>query len=111
MCAGTKGKVFAAPSEVVVLTPANFDKVVKDPTKDVLVEFYAPWYDISFGGYNFAQYGVEFCPIIVELCCCKVMITHRIFFEFLAKQPSELCFRVICRDVPTSLMCKMSINQ
>ncbi|KAG0590603.1 hypothetical protein M758_1G102300 [Ceratodon purpureus] len=41
--AGTKGKVFAAPSEVVVLTPANFDKVVKDPTKDVLVEFYAPW--------------------------------------------------------------------
>jgi hypothetical protein len=28
----------------VVLTPANFDKIVKDTTKDVLVEFYAPWY-------------------------------------------------------------------
>jgi hypothetical protein len=34
MSAGTKGKVFAAPSEVVVLTPANFDKIVKDPSKD-----------------------------------------------------------------------------
>lgn len=39
-----KGKVATAPSEVVVLTPANFDKIVKDTTKDVLVEFYAPWY-------------------------------------------------------------------
>lgn len=26
------------------MTPANFDKIVKDTTKDVLVEFYAPWY-------------------------------------------------------------------
>jgi len=30
-------------SEVVVLTAANFDEVVNDATKDVLVEFYAPW--------------------------------------------------------------------
>lgn len=45
MSAGTKGKVTTAPSEVVVLTPSNFDKIVVDPTKDVLVEFYAPWYD------------------------------------------------------------------
>jgi thioredoxin-like negative regulator of GroEL len=42
---GTRGKVTAAPSEVVVLTPTNFDKVVLDISKDVLVEFYAPWYD------------------------------------------------------------------
>jgi len=42
--AGTRGKVTAAPSEVVVLTPANFDKIVLDTSKDVLVEFYAPWY-------------------------------------------------------------------
>jgi protein disulfide-isomerase A6 len=41
--AGVKGKVATAASEVVVLTPANFDKIVKDTTKDVLVEFYAPW--------------------------------------------------------------------
>lgn len=41
--AGTRGKVTAAPSEVVVLTPANFDKIVLDTSKDVLVEFYAPW--------------------------------------------------------------------
>jgi len=33
----------AAPSYVTVLTPSNFDQVVMDPTKDVLVEFYAPW--------------------------------------------------------------------
>jgi thioredoxin-like negative regulator of GroEL len=37
--------VTAAPSEVVVLTPTNFDKVVLDTSKVVLVEFYAPWYD------------------------------------------------------------------
>ena len=60
MSAGTKGKVFAAPSEVVVLTPANFDKIVKDPSKDVLVEFYAPWYDTSLTSYNVAQYGMNF---------------------------------------------------
>ncbi|CAM6056320.1 unnamed protein product [Sphagnum tenellum] len=35
-------KVTAAPSEVVVLTPTNFDKVVLDTSKVVLVEFYAP---------------------------------------------------------------------
>jgi protein disulfide-isomerase A6 len=27
----------------VVLTPTNFDKVLLDTSKDVLVEFYAPW--------------------------------------------------------------------
>lgn len=32
-----------AKSNVVVLTPDNFDKVVKDQNKHVLVEFYAPW--------------------------------------------------------------------
>jgi protein disulfide-isomerase A6 len=30
----------------VVLTPETFDSVVLDETKDVLVEFYAPWYAI-----------------------------------------------------------------
>lgn len=39
--AGTN--VAEAPSDVVVLTPANFDAVVLDKTKNVLVEFYAPW--------------------------------------------------------------------
>lgn len=41
--AGTKGKVSTPPSEVVVLDSTNFDKIVMDTTKDVLVEFYAPW--------------------------------------------------------------------
>jgi len=33
----------AAASNVVVLDSHNFDKIVKDSSKDVLVEFYAPW--------------------------------------------------------------------
>lgn len=32
--------VYAA---VTVLTDANFDSIVLDKSKDVLVEFYAPW--------------------------------------------------------------------
>jgi protein disulfide-isomerase A6 len=41
--AGTKVKIAAVPSSVVVLTPETFDSIVLDETKDVLVEFYAPW--------------------------------------------------------------------
>ncbi|WJX13610.1 protein disulfide-isomerase [Trifolium repens] len=40
---GTNVKIAAAPSHVVVLTPETFNEVVLDETKDVLVEFYAPW--------------------------------------------------------------------
>ncbi|CAI0446640.1 unnamed protein product [Linum tenue] len=40
---GTNVKIAAVPSNVVVLTPENFAQVVLDQTKDVLVEFYAPW--------------------------------------------------------------------
>nr|CAD1816905.1 unnamed protein product [Ananas comosus var. bracteatus] len=40
---GTNVKLAAVPSSVVVLTPENFDQVVLDESKDVLVEFYAPW--------------------------------------------------------------------
>lgn len=40
----SRAKAPAAPrSNVVVLTPDNFDKVVNDKSKHVLVEFYAPW--------------------------------------------------------------------
>eukprot|EP00741_Cyanophora_paradoxa_P006733 tig00001038_g6513.t1 len=41
--AGTRAKVKAATSFVPALTPADFDSVVLDKTKDVMVEFYAPW--------------------------------------------------------------------
>jgi len=41
--AGTRGRIKTAPSAVVTLDPSNFDSVVLDPSKDVLVEFYAPW--------------------------------------------------------------------
>jgi len=40
---GLKARVKKAPSQVVVLNDNNFDSVVLDPTKDVLVKFYAPW--------------------------------------------------------------------
>jgi len=41
---GAKSKTKkSAASNVVVLDSSNFDKVVKDTSKDVLVEFYAPW--------------------------------------------------------------------
>jgi len=41
--AGTNARVKKAPSAVTILDDENFDKIALDPTKDVLVEFYAPW--------------------------------------------------------------------
>jgi protein disulfide-isomerase A6 len=41
--AGTKGRMKKAPNFVVDLTDSNFDSIVLDSSKDVLVEFYAPW--------------------------------------------------------------------
>jgi len=42
--AGVKSKAPKKPaSAVIILTPSNFDEIVNDATKDVLVEFYAPW--------------------------------------------------------------------
>ncbi|EGC29704.1 hypothetical protein DICPUDRAFT_51128 [Dictyostelium purpureum] len=41
--AGTNMKVKKAPSNVVDLTPSNFESVVLDKSKHVLVEFFAPW--------------------------------------------------------------------
>ncbi|ORZ38897.1 thioredoxin-like protein [Catenaria anguillulae PL171] len=38
-----RAKIHKAPSHVTVLTTATFDKIVMDPSKNVLVEFYAPW--------------------------------------------------------------------
>ncbi|XP_062143972.1 probable protein disulfide-isomerase A6 [Alnus glutinosa] len=40
---GTNVKIAATPSNVVVLTADSFNEIVLDETKDVLVEFYAPW--------------------------------------------------------------------
>lgn len=40
---GTNVKIAATPSNVVILSTDNFDDVVLDESKDVLVEFYAPW--------------------------------------------------------------------
>ncbi|KAK4402141.1 putative protein disulfide-isomerase A6 [Sesamum angolense] len=39
---GTNVKIAAIPSNVVVLTPENFDEIALDEKKNVLVEFYAP---------------------------------------------------------------------
>ena len=40
--AGSRGSVKKDPNHVVELDPSNFDKIVMDTNKDVLVEFYAP---------------------------------------------------------------------
>ncbi|KAJ9538269.1 hypothetical protein OSB04_031002 [Centaurea solstitialis] len=40
---GTNVKIASVPSSVVVLNSDNFDDIVLDGKKDVLVEFYAPW--------------------------------------------------------------------
>jgi len=41
--AGSRARIAKAASAVTVLGPENFDSVVLDSTKDVFVEFYAPW--------------------------------------------------------------------
>ncbi|KAM0948483.1 putative protein disulfide-isomerase [Dioscorea sansibarensis] len=40
---GTNVKLATIPSNVLILNEENFNQVVLDETKDVLVEFYAPW--------------------------------------------------------------------
>jgi protein disulfide-isomerase A6 len=40
---GSRAKVSKPTSDVTVLDPTNFDSIVKDSNKHVLVEFYAPW--------------------------------------------------------------------
>lgn len=40
---GSRGRINKPPSDVVDLDDSNFDSVVMDTNKDVLVEFYAPW--------------------------------------------------------------------
>ncbi|KAJ6334422.1 hypothetical protein OIU76_008106 [Salix suchowensis] len=40
---GLNVKIAAVPSSVAVLTADNFNDIVLDENKDVLVEFYAPW--------------------------------------------------------------------
>jgi protein disulfide-isomerase A6 len=41
--AGTRGRIKKTPSQVVDLTPSNFDSIALDENKEVLVEFFAPW--------------------------------------------------------------------
>ncbi|PON61677.1 DnaJ-like [Parasponia andersonii] len=40
---GSNVKIATVPSSVVELSADNFDEVVLDENKDVLIEFYAPW--------------------------------------------------------------------
>lgn len=48
LTAGTNVKLATIPSNVVILNEENFNQVVLDETKDVLVEFYAPWWVFPF---------------------------------------------------------------
>ncbi len=40
---GLNVRIKVTPSAVAVLDPSNYEAVINDATKDVLVEFYAPW--------------------------------------------------------------------
>jgi len=40
---GAKGRISKPASHVTVLDPSNFDSIVLDSSKEVFVEFYAPW--------------------------------------------------------------------
>jgi len=40
---GSRGFIKKAPTSVIQLDSSNFDAIVLDDSKDVLVEFYAPW--------------------------------------------------------------------
>jgi len=40
---GSRARVSKPATDVAVLDPSNFDAIVKDSNKHVLVEFYAPW--------------------------------------------------------------------
>jgi len=40
---GARGRIAKPATAVTVLTPSTFDSIVLDSSKDVFVEFYAPW--------------------------------------------------------------------
>ncbi|XP_031571146.1 protein disulfide isomerase-like 2-2 [Actinia tenebrosa] len=40
---GVKARIPVVKEDVITLDTSNFDKVIKDANKDVIVEFYAPW--------------------------------------------------------------------
>ena len=61
--------VALASGESLVLTNDNFDQHVMDPTKNVLVEFYAPCKYISF-----AKYSAFLCVFVVKENCTSISI-------------------------------------
>lgn len=60
--ANTRGHNKKAPSTVVDLDTGNFDSVVMDTTKDVLVEFYAPC-ELGRGGNGIQRYWIAVCRV------------------------------------------------
>lgn len=72
-------KIASTPSSVVVLSPDNFNEIVLDASKDVLVEFYAPWYIIFID--LFSYYFIMISEYLInsqfqvwslqEPCSCK----------------------------------------
>lgn len=59
-------KLAAAPSSVVVLSPEIFDQVVLDETKDVLVEFYAPWLVLFFFFFLVNMFSFDIYTIVLN---------------------------------------------
>jgi Thioredoxin len=59
-------KLAATPSSVVVLTPETFNQVVLDDTKDVLVEFYAPWLVFVFFCFFVSTFSFDIYTIVLN---------------------------------------------
>ena len=74
--AGTSLRVLKAPSAVTVLDPSNFDEVVLDGSKDVLVEFYAPWcVEVfpPFPPFHTLHRLVALSCVTLSMCCYAVV--------------------------------------
>jgi protein disulfide-isomerase A6 len=41
--AGSRIRIIKAPEAALTLEPSNFDEIIKDTSKNILVKFYAPW--------------------------------------------------------------------
>lgn len=59
-------KLAAAPSSVAVLSPEIFDQIVLDETKDVLVEFYAPWLVLFFFFFLVNMFSFDIYTIVLN---------------------------------------------